>query len=178
MATDTATDTATPEEPLRQGDLRLLTTDLARELLQSAIPARLAFVWTDGTPRIVPSWFHWTGREIVMVTYLAGPHIGIRHPAARVAALRANPRVALTIDTNGNPPQSLTVRGTAEVSEVEGVAEEYRAAARRYLGEDGAAAMLAAVDQPGTVQARISVRPDWVGLLDFVSRLPSVQGGV
>lgn len=38
--------------------------------------------------------------------------------------------------------------------------------------------MLAAVDQPGTVQARIAVRPDWVGLLDFMTRLPSVQGGV
>ena len=54
-------------------------------LLQAPIPARLAFVWTDGTPRIVPSWFHWTGEEIVMVTYLAGPAIGIRHPAARIA---------------------------------------------------------------------------------------------
>jgi nitroimidazol reductase NimA-like FMN-containing flavoprotein (pyridoxamine 5'-phosphate oxidase superfamily) len=173
-----ASDTATPNERLRQGDLRLLETDLARELLQSAIPARLAFVWTDGTPRIVPTWFHWTGGEIVMVTYIAGPHIGIRHPAARIAALRANPRVALTIDTNGNPPQSLTMRGTAEITEATGIAEEYRAAARRYLGDDAAAAMLAAVDQPGTAQARISVRPDWAGLLDFVNRLPSVQGGV
>ena len=173
-----ATDTVTGNEPLRQGDLRLLETDLARELLQSAIPARLAFVWPDGTPRIVPTWFHWTGREIVMVTFVAGPNIGIRHPAARLAALRASPRVALTIDTDDAPPRSLTVRGTAEISEVAGVAGEYAAAARRYLGPEAAAAMLAGVDQPGTVQARITVRPDWAGLLDFVTRLPSVNGGV
>ena len=30
----------------------------------------------------------------------------------------------------------------------------------------------------GTVQARIAVRPAWVGLIDFASRLPSVLGGV
>jgi Pyridoxamine 5'-phosphate oxidase len=174
----TSTSTATPNERLRQGDLRLLDTDTAQRLLHSAIPARLAFVWTDGTPRITPTWFHWNGEEIVMPTYVAGPNIGIRHPAARIAALRANPRVALTIDTDTAPPQSLTIRGTAEITEVEGLAPEYVAAARRYLGEEAAGPMLAAFDQPGTMQARIAVRPDWVGVLDFVTRLPSVQGGV
>jgi len=168
----------TNSERLPQGDLRLLQTDLAQRLLHAPIPARLAFVWADGTPRIVPTWFHWTGEEIVTVTYVAGPAIGIRHPAARIAALRAKPRVAIAIDTESQPPQSLTVRGAAQITEVEGVVAEYAAAARRYLGAEAAAQMLAAVDQPGTRQARIAVRPDWVGLLDFETRLPSVQGGV
>jgi hypothetical protein len=165
-------------QELPQGDLRLLETDLAQRLLQSAIPARLAFVWTDGTPRVIPTWFHWTGREIVMVTYVAGPNIGIRHPAARLAALRANPDVALTIDTEPYPPQSLTIRGQAQISPVSGVAPEYAAAARRYLGDSAAAEMLAGLDQPGTEQARIAVRPTWVGLIDFNARRPSVLGGV
>ena len=38
--------------------------------------------------------------------------------------------------------------------------------------------MLASMDQPGTVQARIVVEPVWVGLLDFVTRLPAPLGGV
>ena len=38
--------------------------------------------------------------------------------------------------------------------------------------------MLAGMDQPGTVQARIAVRPTWAGLLDFAERLPSPLGGV
>ncbi|HEV3505340.1 MAG TPA: hypothetical protein VG637_08685, partial [Actinomycetes bacterium] len=38
-----------------QGDLRLLESDLARRLLASTVPARFAFVWTDGTPRRWPS---------------------------------------------------------------------------------------------------------------------------
>jgi hypothetical protein len=173
-----STSTATTNEPLPQGDLRLLETDLAQQLLHSTIPARLAFVWTDGTPRVIPTWFHWTGEEIVMATYIAGSDIGIRHPAARLAALRANPRIALTIDTNAFPPQTLTIRGTAKITEVEGLAPEYAAAARRYLGEEAAGPMLASLDQPGTAQARIAVRPDWVGVLDFVTRRPSAQGGV
>ena len=117
--TITASDT---HAPLPQGDVRLLGTDQARELLQAAIPVRLAFVTADGTPRIVPSWFHWTGTEVVMATYIAGSAIGVRHPAARVAALRARPRVALTIDTEDNPPRALSMRGTAEVTEVDGLA--------------------------------------------------------
>jgi hypothetical protein len=173
-----STGTATTNERLQQGDLRLLETDLAQQLLRSAIPARMAFVWTDGTPRVIPTWFHWTGEEIVMATYIAGPDIGIRHAAIRLATLRANPRVALTIDTNAFPPQTLTIRGTATITEVEGLAPEYAAATRRYLGEEAAGPVLASLDQPGTRQARIAVRPDWVGLLDFVTRRPSAQGGV
>ena len=44
-----------------QGDLALLDDPVAQTLLQSTIPARLAYSWTDGTPRVVPIWFHWTG---------------------------------------------------------------------------------------------------------------------
>jgi len=38
-----------------------------------------------------------------MPTYTAGPNIGVRHPAARLAALRARPGVAVTIDTDTFP---------------------------------------------------------------------------
>ena len=55
--------------PLRQGDLRLLEHPVAVQLLASAIPARLGYVAEDGTPRVVPTWFHWTGEELVMPTY-------------------------------------------------------------------------------------------------------------
>jgi len=172
-----STTPAREAESIPQGDLRLLDTETAKRLLTSTIPARLAYVATDGTPRVVPTWFEWTGEQIVMATYLSGPTAGVRHPAARVAALRANPIVALTIDTETSPPQSLTVRGRAEIDELDGLAPEYVSAAYRYLG-DGAGAMLAGMDQPGTVQARIALRPSWVGLLDFVERLPSPLGGV
>jgi len=163
---------------LPQGDLALLDTELAQHLLTAPIPARLAFIALDGTPRIVPTWFHWTGQELVMPTYIAGPNIGIRHPAARLAALRARPDVAVTIDPATFPPQALSLRGRVAVDEVDGLAREYAAAARRYLGAEAAAGMLAGLDQPGTAQARIVLRPAWVGLIDFDGRKPSVLGGV
>jgi len=163
---------------LRQGDLALLDTELAQRLLAAPIPARLAFIALDGTPRVVPTWFHWTGQDLVMPTYTAGPNIGVRHPAARLAALRARPDVAVTIDTDTFPPQSLSLRGQVEITEVDGLAPEYAAAARRYLGADAAGAMMAGLDQPGPAQARIVLRPSWAGLIDFDSRRPSALGKV
>ena len=161
---------------LKQGDLGLLESDIARRLLSSRIPARFAFVAADGTPRVLATWFHWTGEVLAMPTFLAAPHA--RHPAGRLRALRANPYVAVTIDTETFPPEVLTLRGRVEISEVEGIPPEYSSAARRYLGDEAARAYLAQIDQPGTRMARIDLRPTWEGVLDFQSRLPSALGGV
>jgi hypothetical protein len=158
-----------------QGDLRLLESDVAQELLASALPARVAYVARDGTPRVVPSWFQWTGRELVMPTFVTAPHIN--RPAARLRDLRANPDVAVSIDTESQPPQVLLLRGRAEVTEVDGVVPEYAASARQYMGEETAAEYLAMIDQPGTRMGRIAVRPTWVGLIDFESRLPANMKG-
>jgi hypothetical protein len=158
-----------------QGDLGLLESDVARELLASALPARVAYVARDGTPRVVPSWFHWNGRELVMPTFMAAPHI--RRPAARLRDLRANPAVAISIDTENQPPRVLLLRGRAEVTEVDGVVPEYAASARQYMGEDAGSEYLTAIDQPGTKMARIAVRPTWVGLIDFETRLPTNMKG-
>ena len=161
---------------LPQGDRRLLRSDVAKRLLASTIPARVAYIATDGTPRILPTWFHWTGDELVMPTFLAAPHV--RHAAARLGALRANPQVAVSIDTEGFPPEVLLVRGRVSVTEVDGVVPEYALAARRYLGEEAAGSYLAQIDQPGTRMARIALRPSWVGIVDFQTRMPGALGGV
>jgi nitroimidazol reductase NimA-like FMN-containing flavoprotein (pyridoxamine 5'-phosphate oxidase superfamily) len=75
----------------KQGDVSLLNDPVAQTLLCSANPARLAYVWRDGTPRVVPIWFHWTGSEIV---------IGTPAKAPKLKVLRNNSPVALTIDSN------------------------------------------------------------------------------
>ena len=38
----------------KQGEIDLLSDPIAQDLLHSRIPARLAYVWPDGTPRVVP----------------------------------------------------------------------------------------------------------------------------
>ena len=161
---------------LKQGDLRLLETDVARRLLSSRIPARFAYVAPDGTPRVLATWFTWTGAVLAMPTFLAAPHV--RHAAGRVQALRANPDVAVTIDTETFPPEVLTIRGRVTISEVDGIPAAYESAARRYLGEEAARAYLAQIDQPGTRMASIDLHPAWAGVLDFQSRLPSALGGI
>jgi hypothetical protein len=161
---------------LPQGDPRLLETEVAKRLLASTTPARVAYVARDGTPRVVPSWFHWTGDELVMPTYIRAPHI--TRPAHRLAALQANPAVAVTIDTNTEPPDVLLLRGRVTITEVDGVVPEYAIEARRRLPGDVADQLLGMVGQPGaTTMARIALRPTWVGVLDFRTRMPSVIAG-
>lgn len=145
-----------------QGDLGVLETDLARQLLDSTELARIAYVATDGTPRVFPMLFQWTGSEVVLSTF----------GGLKVNALRARPDVAITIDAATTPPSALLIRGAANVTDVDGIVPEYAQAQRRYAGEDQGAANIAAVDQPGTKMVRIAVRPTWVGLLDFVTRFP------
>ena len=157
-------------ETLPQGDVRLLRTDTAQRLLTSTIPARVAYTAADGTPRIVPTWFHWDGEALVMPTFISAPHV--KKPAARIKTLRARPEVSISIDTESFPPDVLTVRGRVEIEEVDGIAPEYRASAHRYMGDEAATAYLGQIDQPGTRMARISLRPEWVGVLDFRARVP------
>ena len=176
MTNDRDRQTSIDSMTLKQGDLGLLESEVARRLLSSRIPARFAYMATDGTPRVLATWFHWSGEVLAMPTFLAAPHV--RHAAGRLRALRANPDVAVTIDTETFPPEVLAMRGRVEIAEVDGIPPEYASAARRYLGEEAARAYLGEIDQPGTRMARIDLRPAWVGVHDFRSRLPSALGGI
>ena|SRR5579864_1197439 len=147
-----------------QGSLALLNDPVAQELLRSKIPARLAYVWPDGTPRVVPVWFHWNGSEFVIATPPKAP---------KLKALKLNPKVALTIDDNTFPHNVLMVRGTASLEEVDGIVPEYQLAAHRYFGEAQGKAWVQQVRQMLTRMVRIRVHPEWVGVLDFQSRFPS-----
>ena len=150
--------------PSKQGDLSLLDHPIAQELLHSTIPARLAYTWKDGTPRVVPIWFHWNGEEVVF---------GTPPNAPKVMVLPDRSYVALTIDSNQWPWKVLLIRGIARVETVDGVPPEYAAAAQRYFGEEQGRAWVEQVRAMSTHMARISVRPTWVGLLDFETRFPS-----
>jgi hypothetical protein len=150
--------------PAQQGDIALLQDPVAQALLQSTIPARLAYTWTDGTPRVVPIWFHWNGSEFVL---------GSPRRAPKLKALRQQPRVALTIDSDGWPPKVLLVRGNAAVELVEGLPQEFAACARRYLGDEQGQTFIEQFAGMTQSFARIVIRPDWAGILDFETRFPS-----
>ncbi len=84
-----------------RGDLACLADPIAQSLLIAPIPARLAYSWLDGTPRVVPIWFHWTGEQIVMGTPPRAP---------KLRALENGAAVAITIDANEWPYHVLSVR--------------------------------------------------------------------
>jgi hypothetical protein len=140
-----------------------LADPVAQSLLAAPIPARLAYTWRDGTPRVVPIWFHWNGEQIVFGTPPGAP---------KLLALDDGASVAVTIDSNDWPYHVLSIRGTATVEQVDGVVAEYAEAAKRYFGEAPGQAW---VDQfpPDMQMWRIAVTPTWANVLDFETRFPS-----
>ena len=143
----------------------VLEDPVAVELLRSTEPARLAYTWTDGTPRVVPIWFQWDGHRLVF---------GSPADAPKVAVLRERPDVAVTIDRAAQfPYKVLLVRGVAEVRDVDGLAPEYISSAHRYFGEEQGAAWVQMVGQLGLRMVSVSVTPHWARVLDFETRFPS-----
>jgi hypothetical protein len=149
---------------IQQGDLALLHDPISVELLQSKIPARFAYVWTDGTPRVVPIWFHWNGKEVVLATPPKAP---------KLKALAKNPNVSLTIDNNEFPHKVLLIRGTAHLQPADDIVPEYALAAERYFGPKQGQEWVKQLRGMISGMVRIAVSPEWVGLLDFKTRFPS-----
>jgi hypothetical protein len=150
--------------PVPQGDLGLLQHPISQELLASNIPARLAYVWTDGTPRVVPIWFHWNGKELVL---------GTPPKAPKLKALAKNRKVSLTIDDNHFPHKVLLIRGSARLEALDGIVPEYAAAAERYFGQEQGKSWVEQLRGMISSMVRITITPEWVGLLDFQTRFPS-----
>ncbi len=144
--------------------INLLNSDpVAQELLQSSIPARLAYIGIDESPRVVPVGFYWNGAEVVICTATNAP---------KVRALKVNPKVAMTIDTVTQPPHVLLVRGTAHLELVEGVPPEYLKASQKALDPRQWTAFEAQVRALYKEMVRITIVPEWAQVFDFETRLP------
>ncbi len=137
--------------------------EAGEEVLRTATLAHLAYDGIDGTPRAIPIGFLWTGEAVVVATHPTAP---------KFAALRARPRVALTIDTP-SPTRSILLRGTSEIDVVDGVVPEYLEAAAKSMQGDGLSAFEASARETYDRMARISITPDWARYFDFnTGRLP------
>ncbi|WP_242893252.1 pyridoxamine 5'-phosphate oxidase family protein [Actinomadura litoris] len=136
----------------------------SRELLARDV-TRLAYVAQDGTPRSIPISFTWNGTEIVMCTTKNAP---------KLPALRSNPAVALTIDTEVHPPKILLLRGQAELDVVDGIPDEFLQINGSYeMTAEQRAAWEAEVRSLYDGMVRIVVTPTWAKLIDFETTLPS-----
>jgi hypothetical protein len=143
-----------------QGDVSLLQHPISQKLLQSKSWARLAYTWSDGTPRVVPIGFHWKGREIVMAT---GPD------ASKMNVLHNGTKVALTIESD-EPTHVLLIRGSIKVDTVDGIAPEFVFLCRRYMGKEVGDGFVGRLRAGLRRMSRIVITPEWVGVLDFETR--------
>jgi hypothetical protein len=142
----------------------ILDRPKSREMLARDI-VRLGYVALDGTPRTVPIAFSWNGSQIVMCTPRNAP---------KLTALRRNPAVALTMDTEVHPPIILLVRGTAVLDDVDGIPEEFLAMNGTYaMTPEQRTAWEAEVRSLYDGMVRIVVTPTWAKLIDFETTLPS-----
>lgn len=154
--------------PTKQGDLSLLNDPIAQELLYAPIPAHLSYVWKDGSPRVIPIGFTWTGSELVT---------GTPYNAPKILSLKDGQQVAVTIDSYTPPFHVLYLRGIVRLSPYEGIVPEWSQAGERLMGKEAGQAFVTMVD--GMIKAgvskmiRLAVQPNWVGIIDFEKRFPS-----
>jgi hypothetical protein len=151
---------------IKQGSVELLKDPVAQELLRAPIPARLAYNWKDGSPRVIPIGFFWTGEEIVMCSPEGAPKNEVID----------HTKVAITIDSNILPFKVLLVRGTANVTIINNIPEEYIQACIQLMGNEVAQGWFKSLEPlaPNIKYfTRVGVKPEWVGILDFETRFPS-----
>lgn len=143
---------------------QILADPVAEKLMASDIAARLAYIALDGTPRVVPVGFHY--RDGVFV-------VGTPANSAKVQAIAANPKIAMTIDTESAKPDVLLVRGTATTELVDGVPDDYLAACRKRVPAEEWETFEQQVRMLYDEMVVITITPEWAKVMDFETRIPS-----
>ena len=113
-------------------------------LQQPGILCRIATIQPGGAPHVTPIWFIHEAGAI---------HVTPRAESAWLGHLRADPRVALTIDDQEHPYRKVTVEGVAELlhdlGDDDAWRDLYRRIARRYVAPEGAEHYIReTIDQP------------------------------
>jgi len=135
-----------------------------QRLLTEGVLARLGYVGANGYPTVVPVGFLWRDGAVVVCTATT---------AAKVAAIRRSPRVAIEIEGGHGAEQLLLIKGDAVVDVVDGVADEYLEASRKSMAGDEAEQFESQVRKTYPQMARIRITPAWVRFYDFsAGRLP------
>lgn len=103
--------------------------------LADAVVIWLTTVRPDGQPQTSPVWFVWDGQRFLIYS---------RPQSLKIPNIRANPRVSLNLDGDGDGGEIVTIEGTAEIddraplaNEVEAYVEKYRDHIRRLGTEPG-----------------------------------------
>ena len=155
--------------PTQQGDLSLLNDPIAQQLLNQNIPGHLAYVWTDGSPRVIPIGFTWTGTELVTGTPRYRPQDDgperwrqgsrdlstlTRLPSACCISAALSGSVCMMASyPNGQWPPNAVWEKKVRMASLRWHDGMFKAGVNKMI--------------------RLAVQPTWVGILDFEKRFPS-----
>lgn len=142
----------------------VMSDPISAALLRDEPLLRLSYSASDGSPRVVPMGYGWDGTNIRMWTVPI---------AAKVRALRADPRVAMVIDVGGPPPRVLLMRGDAELETAPGVPSAYLDASHRNIPREMWDGFDSQVRDLYEEMVTITVTLTWAKLLDFERTAPS-----
>ena len=119
-----------------------------RDILDKKGFAHLATVGADGSPQVTPVWVDFDGT-----------HIRINTARGRVKDknLRANPRVALSVQDPENPYRYVQIRGKVTEMTESGADAHIDALAKKYIGKDRYPNR-----QPGEVRVMVKIQPERV----------------
>ena len=88
--------------------------------------ADLATVRPDGSPHVAPVWYHYDGTKVKVIA---------ARTAVKIRNVRNDPRVSLSIATDSEPYEYVTISGTATISD-DDVADLVRTMAAHYMGPE------------------------------------------
>ena len=97
------------------------------DLLEGALLGHLATVDPLGRPQVNPVWFLWDRGHLL---------VGVLDGAKKLANVRRNPHVALSIADPSNPGRYLEVRGVVARIELHRDRGFFNRLARKYTGAD------------------------------------------
>jgi hypothetical protein len=142
---------------------QVMELPIARQLLRDEPIMHLSYTARDGGPRVIPIGYVWDGARFLMWT-IPG--------SAKVGALQADARVAITIDVLGPPPRVLLARGRAALETVDGVPDGYLQASFRTMPREAWEDFETQVRAMYKQMTVITIAPDWARLLDFETTAP------
>lgn len=143
---------------------QVMMLPIARQLLREESILHLSYTARDGGPRVIPIGYLWDGSSFRMWTVPG---------SVKVGALRADDRVAITIDIIGPPPRVLLIRGRAALETVDGVPDGYVEASRRTMPPEAWEGFETQVRALYRQMVAITVTPEWARLLDFETTAPA-----
>ncbi len=124
------------------------------------ILCRIATIQPSGAPHVTPIWFIYEDESV---------YVTPRAESSWLQHIRADPRVALTIDDQEHPYRKVTIEGVIEV--VHDLGEDdtwrglYRRIAQRYVAAEGAERYIQeTIDQPRAllrIPLRTSIVRTW-----------------